>query len=209
MSGGVLPIAHRGASGIAPENTKIAFVMALDLGARAIEFDVQLTRDNVVIVFHDQKVLAGTPAGRWGQRMGDGAVVDAMTGAIVDVAKETVADQEKEKKEDEEKKKKAEEKEKARALPAFELADRIAIMNEGRLQQVGTPREIYDRPANRFVADFVGSANFLDATVIGREQQADLIIIGTHGYTGLKHVLLGSVAERVVRTAPCPVLVVR
>lgn len=54
MSAGVLAIAHRGASGIAPENTKIAFVMALDLGARAIEFDVQLTRDNVAIVFHDE-----------------------------------------------------------------------------------------------------------------------------------------------------------
>jgi glycerophosphoryl diester phosphodiesterase len=53
MAAGVLPIAHRGASGIAPENTKVAFVMALDLGARAIEFDVQLTRDNVAIVFHD------------------------------------------------------------------------------------------------------------------------------------------------------------
>ena len=39
--------------------------------------------------------------------------------------------------------------------------------------------------------------------------EADLIIISTHGYTGLKHVLLGSTAERVVRHAPCPVLVVR
>ena len=39
--------------------------------------------------------------------------------------------------------------------------------------------------------------------------QADLIIIATHGYTGLKHVLLGSTAERVVRHAPCPVLTVR
>jgi nucleotide-binding universal stress UspA family protein len=39
--------------------------------------------------------------------------------------------------------------------------------------------------------------------------QADLIIISTHGYTGLKHVMLGSVAEHVVRRAPCPVLVVR
>jgi universal stress protein A len=38
---------------------------------------------------------------------------------------------------------------------------------------------------------------------------ADLIVISTHGYSGLKHVLLGSVAEHVVRHAPCPVLVVR
>jgi universal stress protein A len=38
---------------------------------------------------------------------------------------------------------------------------------------------------------------------------ADLIVIATHGYTGLKHALLGSTAERVVRHAPCPVLVVR
>jgi nucleotide-binding universal stress UspA family protein len=42
-----------------------------------------------------------------------------------------------------------------------------------------------------------------------RELGADLIIISTHGYTGLKHVLLGSTAEHVVRQAPCPVLVVR
>jgi universal stress protein A len=39
--------------------------------------------------------------------------------------------------------------------------------------------------------------------------QADLIIMATHGYTGLKHMLMGSTAERVVRHAPCPVLVVR
>jgi universal stress protein A len=39
--------------------------------------------------------------------------------------------------------------------------------------------------------------------------RADLIVIGTHGRTGMKHLLIGSVAERVVRTAPCPVLTVR
>lgn len=42
-----------------------------------------------------------------------------------------------------------------------------------------------------------------------RTLKTDLIIISTHGYTGLKHALLGSTAERVVRHAPCPVLVVR
>jgi nucleotide-binding universal stress UspA family protein len=41
------------------------------------------------------------------------------------------------------------------------------------------------------------------------EVGADLIVIGTHGHTGLSHVLLGSVAEKVVRKAPCPVLTVR
>ncbi len=44
---------------------------------------------------------------------------------------------------------------------------------------------------------------------IARAKKADLIIMGTHGRTGVQHVLLGSVAERVVRLAPCPVLVVR
>jgi nucleotide-binding universal stress UspA family protein len=41
------------------------------------------------------------------------------------------------------------------------------------------------------------------------EQKADLIVIATHGRTGLSHVLLGSVAERIVREAPCPVLTIR
>ena len=40
-------------------------------------------------------------------------------------------------------------------------------------------------------------------------QGADLIVIGTHGHTGLKHMLLGSIAERVVQKAPCPVLTVK
>jgi nucleotide-binding universal stress UspA family protein len=44
---------------------------------------------------------------------------------------------------------------------------------------------------------------------VARERQVDLILLSTHGHTGLKHVLLGSVAENVVRYAPCPVLVVR
>jgi nucleotide-binding universal stress UspA family protein len=44
---------------------------------------------------------------------------------------------------------------------------------------------------------------------MAEERQADLIVMGTHGRTGLQHVLLGSVAEKVVRLAPCPVLTVR
>jgi universal stress protein A len=41
------------------------------------------------------------------------------------------------------------------------------------------------------------------------EEGADLIVIATHGYTGLKHMLLGSTAEQIVRHAPCPVLTIR
>jgi len=49
-----------------------------------------------------------------------------------------------------------------------------------------------------------------DAIVrLARERQVDLIVMGTHGRTGLSHVLLGSVAEKVLREAPCPVLIIR
>jgi nucleotide-binding universal stress UspA family protein len=50
---------------------------------------------------------------------------------------------------------------------------------------------------------------FQEIMDVATAQHADLIIMGTHGRTGLSHLLLGSVAERLVRLAPCPVLVVR
>jgi nucleotide-binding universal stress UspA family protein len=49
---------------------------------------------------------------------------------------------------------------------------------------------------------------FWDICRVAEEENVDLIVMGSHGRTGLAHVLLGSVAERVVRHAPCPVLVV-
>jgi ABC-type Fe3+/spermidine/putrescine transport system ATPase subunit len=52
---------------------------------------------------------------------------------------------------------------------AFDLSDRIAILKGGRLQQVGTPEALYLRPANPFVASFLGRANFLDAHIVGGE----------------------------------------
>ena len=55
------------------------------------------------------------------------------------------------------------------------------------------------------------TANAASAAIeaAARELEADLIVMGTRGLTGLKHVLLGSVAERTVRTAPCPVMTVK
>lgn len=49
---------------------------------------------------------------------------------------------------------------------AITMSDRIAVMNEGVVQQVGTPKEIYERPRNRFVADFIGETNFLEGEVL-------------------------------------------
>ncbi len=49
---------------------------------------------------------------------------------------------------------------------ALSLADRVVLLNEGRIVQSGSPHEIYDRPADAFVAGFVGRANLLDARVI-------------------------------------------
>lgn len=47
----------------------------------------------------------------------------------------------------------------------MEVADRIAVMNEGRIDQVGTPHEIYHRPTSAFVADFIGESNFIEVEV--------------------------------------------
>jgi spermidine/putrescine transport system ATP-binding protein len=52
---------------------------------------------------------------------------------------------------------------------AFSMSDRVAVMNGGLLEQVGAPEEVYRRPRSAFVADFVGAANQLGATVTARE----------------------------------------
>jgi iron(III) transport system ATP-binding protein len=51
---------------------------------------------------------------------------------------------------------------------ALSIADRIAILREGRIAQAGSPQELYLRPANSFVADFIGATTLLPGTVIGR-----------------------------------------
>ena len=55
---------------------------------------------------------------------------------------------------------------------ALALSDQIAVMHRGRLQQFGTPREVYSRPANRVVADFMGLVNLLPAKVIDADTVA-------------------------------------
>jgi putative spermidine/putrescine transport system ATP-binding protein len=45
---------------------------------------------------------------------------------------------------------------------ALSMSDRLAVFNEGRIEQVGTPREVYERPATRFAAEFVGDSNTIE-----------------------------------------------
>jgi len=63
---------------------------------------------------------------------------------------------------------------------ALSMADGIAVLSEGNVMQVGPPREVYDRPTSRFVADFLGETNFIPAEVKGRDGDA-LVLETTAG----------------------------
>jgi putrescine transport system ATP-binding protein len=70
---------------------------------------------------------------------------------------------------------------------AMTLASRIGVMNQGRIVQVGTPHEIYEFPATRFVADFIGNVNMFEGRIV--EDEADHVVIdsaelGTQIYVG-------------------------
>lgn len=68
------------------------------------------------------------------------------------------------------------------------MSDRIGVMSEGELLQIGTPEEIYEAPVNRFVADFIGETNFIEATVVApgevRLAGGDLVRARTHSEAG-------------------------
>jgi nucleotide-binding universal stress UspA family protein len=89
-------------------------------------------------------------------------------------------------------------------LPA--LGDDLVAASQKRLDQLAE-QEI---PAEHRLPALVRVGRPFDEIIrIANETQVDLIVISTHGYTGLKHVLMGSTAERVVRHASCPVLTLR
>ena len=60
-------------------------------------------------------------------------------------------------------------------VEAMTLAQRVMVMNKGIAEQVGTPVEVYEKPASRFVANFIGKANFIDGVFKGRDGQAALV----------------------------------
>ncbi len=64
---------------------------------------------------------------------------------------------------------------------AMTVSDRIVVMDKGRVMQVGTPFEIYSRPANRFVADFIGRVNLFPVTIEGKEAEGGYRVSDARG----------------------------
>lgn len=90
------------------------------------------------------------------------------------------------------------------ALSSYVKESRAAV--EAALGEVLDPDWEQGRSVVRTIVD---GAPFLEIIHYARDNAIDLIVMGTHGRSGLPHIILGSVAERVVRKAPCPVLTVR
>ena len=91
-------------------------------------------------------------------------------------------------------------------LDEVELTMKMEAAFQKQLEdQVAALKEKYPKVSGRLVT----GNTFLEIIQAARDEGADMIVMGTHGRTGLAHVLIGSVAERVVREAPCPVLTVK
>jgi len=83
---------------------------------------------------------------------------------------------------------------------ALAMSDRIAVMHQGRTEQVGTPRDVYHRPTSAFVASFIGNANLLPATPVGRDGERIVVEVDGLGRFDALHPTPGAAAT--VPTGP-------
>ena len=88
---------------------------------------------------------------------------------------------------------------------ALAMSDRVVVMNAGRIEQLGPPREIYDAPASRFVADFIGETNFIErdgSTIAVRPEAIELARNGGDGLRGevVTAMVVGPAVQCLVRT---------
>ena len=90
-------------------------------------------------------------------------------------------------------------------LPESFLAER----EKHAQQEMEEWASVSQLPESKIVSAIQHGNPFMEIMRYAREQQIDLIVMGTHGRTGLPHAIIGSVAERVVRSSHCPVLTVR
>src|SRR5262249_36593319 len=86
---------------------------------------------------------------------------------------------------------------------ALVMSDRIAVMNAGRIEQLGSPADIYERPASRFVAEFIGRMNlFAGRRAGGRVQLAEGPALDLPGGDGALHILVRPERMRVTTAPP-------
>ena len=84
---------------------------------------------------------------------------------------------------------------------AMSISDKIIIMSKGKVEQIGTPREIYYHPTSKFVADFIGEANFLEAQVRSADGETAMISVagGEFEVNNFAHAKAGETATLVLR----------
>ena len=84
---------------------------------------------------------------------------------------------------------------------ALAVSDKIVVMNKGRIAQEGTPVDLYERPADSFVADFIGGANLIPCEIVRREDEAALVRFGNTELRVAAPRVDGSAGYLVVRSA--------
>lgn len=104
-------------------------------------------------------------------------------------------------------------------IPGYTFPDGSVVASPKMMQDLADQAERHLEEWRARAAGLVGAPRVTTQKAIGepaaeivafaRSAKVDLVVVGTHGRTGLEHALMGSVAERVVRRAPCPVLTVR
>ncbi|HEY7989776.1 MAG TPA: ABC transporter ATP-binding protein [Stellaceae bacterium] len=93
---------------------------------------------------------------------------------------------------------------------AMSMASRLAVMNDGRIEQIGTPEHVYENPANRFVAGFLGAINLFEGQVAGSDGGAVLVdtdagrLVATHAPLGAGSKVAVAVRPEKLRLAPTP-----
>lgn len=80
---------------------------------------------------------------------------------------------------------------------ALVMSDRIAVINHGRIEQIGTPMEVYEKPATKFVAEFIGEMNFIAADVCEDYAVSEIGKIKVCGLNGSKKIIVGIRPEKV------------
>ena len=83
---------------------------------------------------------------------------------------------------------------------AFRLADRIVVLNNGKIEQIGTPKELYLKPKTEFVAKFIGDSNIIDSEKIVRYENVKLLKSETSDDVIIEKIFFGSVIEYKIQT---------